>query len=46
MKPSRDLSPRSKRWHDNGRALARKIMRTNLNGKEGLQYVLLEILKA
>ena len=40
------LSPRSRKWHENEKLLAFKLRRQKLTGKEGLQYVLCEIVKA
>jgi len=40
------LSPRSRRWHENEKLLAHRLSHQKLSGKEGLQYVLCEIVKA
>lgn len=47
--PSEDevpLTPKSRKWAENEKMLAFKLSRQKLTGKEGLQYVLCEIVKA
>ena len=41
-----DMSPRTRTWKENERKLAMKLARSPLCGKEGLQHILLEIIKA
>ena len=40
------LTPKSRKWAENEKLLAFKLSRQKLSGKEGLQYVLCEIVKA
>ena len=41
-----NVSPRARIWRENERKLALKLARSSLSGKEGLQFILLEIIKA